>query len=132
MYADWAYYSGEYGGTATQQAITPMLNAANDACDALTFSRIIAIGWENLTELQQDLIQRFCCAQADFLLENGDAVNSAMQSYSINGVSMTFGNPALYSIQNGVAVSNAAFELLKRTGLTSLMFYPPEVDRALA
>lgn len=129
MYADFAYYSGTYGGTATEQEITPLLQAANDACDALTFSRINAIGWDNLTEFQQGLVRRFCCAQADFLLQNGDAVYSAMQSYSINGVSMTFGNAALYTVQGGTAVSNEALALLKRTGLTSLMFAPQEVDR---
>lgn len=128
MYADWAYYSGEYGGTASEQDIMPMLRAANDACDALTFSRINAIGWDGLTEFQRDLVRRACCVQADFLLENGDAVWSAMSSYSINGVSMAFGNAASYTVQGGVAVSNDALSLLRRTGLTALMFFPEEVD----
>lgn len=132
MYADWAYYTGEYGGTAPELEIVPKLRAANDACDALTFSRIRAIGWEKLTEYQQDAVRRACCMQADFLYENADAVESSMSRYSINGVTMEFGNPSLYQMCNGVPVSNAALALLKQTGLTSLMFYPPEVDRALA
>lgn len=131
MYADYGDYI-ECGGLASQDAVEPMLARACDDVDSLTFSRIVAIGWDNLAGFQQSMVCRAVCAQADFLLENGDAVESAMASYSINGVSMTFGNSALYSIRNGVAVSNRAMGYLKRSGLASLMAYPPEVDHALA
>ena len=131
MYADYGDYTTA-GGTASSEQITPLLAKAQGDIDAITFSRIVGIGWDNLTGFQQEMVCRACCAQADFLLENGDAVESAMASYSINGVSMAFGNAALYSIQNGVAVSNRALAYLKRSGLASLMAYPPEVDRALA
>ena len=132
LYADWAYYSGTYGGAASEEEITPKLAAANDACDALTFSRINAIGWDGLTPLQQDCVRRFCCIQADFLLENADAVDSAMTRYAINGVSMEFGNASLYTVRNGVAVSNRAMAVLSQSGLASLIAFPPEVDHALA
>lgn len=131
-YADWTYYSGTYGGSAGRSEITGKLEAATDAIDAVTFSRIVAIGWDNLSAFQQGLIMRACCLQADFLLENADAVESAMSEYSINGVTMRFGNPALYTVQNGIPMENAAFALLKRTGLTALLAYPSEADRALA
>lgn len=131
MYADYGDYT-TCGGTASSAEITPMLLRASDDIDSLTFSRIVAIGWDNLTGFQQSMVCRAVCAQADFLLENGDAVDSAMASYAINGVSMTFGNAALYSVLNGVAVSNRALAYLKRSGLSSLLAYPPEVDHALA
>ena len=132
MYADWSYYSGTYGGSMPQAAAERMLQAATDAIDTVTFSRIVAKGWDNLTEFQQDLVRRACCMQADFLNENADAVQSAMTSYSINGVSMAFGNPALYTIVNGTAMGNAAMSLLRRTGLASLIAFGPEVERAMA
>lgn len=131
MYADYGDYV-ECGGTASEEEITPMLARAEDDIDSLTFSRIVAIGWDNLTGFQQSMVCRAVCAQADFLLENGDAVDSAMASYAINGVSMEFGNASLYQLRDGVAVSNRAMGFLKRSGLASLMAYPPEVDHALA
>lgn len=131
-YADWAYYSGTYGGAASQEEIVPRLEQASDAIDAVTFSRINVIGWERLTAVQQGLVQRACCLQADFLNDNADAVESAMTEYSINGVSMKFGNAALYTVINGTAMGNAAMDLLRRTGLATLLAFPSEADRALA
>lgn len=126
-YADYATYKAN-GGTAPERDILPMLDAASDAIDALTFDRINAIGWDRLTERQRDLVERACCLQADFLLDNGDAVYSAMTRYSINGVTMEFGNAALYRVVGGVAVSNQAWRLLMRTGLACLMARGREVE----
>ena len=126
-YADYSFYR-DNGGTAPEKDVLPMLEAASDAVDALTFDRIAAIGWDRLAERQRDLVMRACCAQADFLLENGDAVRSAMEHYSINGVTMKFGNAALYRIVGGVAVCNDAWKLLARTGLACLMARGREVE----
>lgn len=128
MYADWAYYSGEYGGTAPQQEVVPLLGVSSDTIDTLIFDRIRAIGWDRLTPFQQGLVKKACCVQADFLRENADAVESAMTRYSINGVSMEFGNAALYRVVGGVAVSNAAMALLRRSGLACLMARGREVE----
>ena len=132
MYADWEWYALEYGGTGLQEDVEPELEAASDAIDALTFSRIHAVGWDRLTDFQKGCVRMACCAQADFALQNADAVQSAMTRYSINGVTMEFGNAALYTIVDGQAMSNRALGHLRRSGLMSLMAYPPEVDRALA
>lgn len=127
MYADYAYYIDVYNGGGTQGEMEPLLQRASDAVDALTFSRIVAVGWDKLTDFQRDLVRRACCLQADFLRENGDAVESALSSYSINGVSIQFGNVALYKVVGGVAIENQAYSLLLRTGLASLMACPREV-----
>lgn len=132
MYADWTYYSETYGGSGAQAEVEPLLERASDDIDNLTLSRICAIGWDKLTDFQRSKIQRACCIQADFLRENADAVESAFKEYAINGVKMVFGNDALYKVIDGVAMSNAAYALLKQTGLTSLFAYPQEVDHALA
>lgn len=131
-YADYTYYAETYGGTAPEVEVTPLLERASEDIDAVTFCRINAVGWDRLTQFQRDRVQLACCRQADFLVENADAVMSAMSSYAINGVSMTFGNSALYQVTQGTAMANAAMSLLRQTGLTALMAYPPEVDRALA
>ena len=132
MYAAWEYYSTVYGGIADELAIAERLEEASDAIDALTFSRIHAVGWDRLTDFQRECVRRACCAQAELMAENADAIDSPFDSYAINGVSMRFGNASLYRVVDGVAVSNRAYALLRRSGLASLMAYPPEVDRALA
>lgn len=131
-YADYTFYSGTYGGSASRADVEPMLERASEAVDAVTFCRINAVGWDALTQFQRNKVQLACCRQADFLLENGDAVGSAMTRYAINGVSMEFGNDALYQVVAGTPMENAAMALLRQTGLAALMAYPREVDHALA
>ena len=127
VYADWEYYLREYHGEGLRVDVEPLLEAASDNIDALTFNRIEAIGFDKLKPYQQEKVRRACCLQADFLLENAEAIASAVESYAINGVSMTFGNPALYSVVGGVPVRNSALSLLRATGLASGFVYPQEV-----
>ena len=125
-YADYTWYRDVFGGKAGE-GIAIYLDRASDAVDALTFNRIRAIGWDSLTEFQQGNVRRACCIQADFLAENADALDTALSAYAINGVSMEFGNGALYRVVGGVPVSNAALALIRATGLASLMARPQEV-----
>ena len=57
---------------------------------------------------------------ADFEYDNEDAIQSALQSYSINGVSMAFGDAWNVKIQNGVAIRRDTYSKLLQTGLCSL------------
>ena len=68
------------------------LRQASRHIDSLTYNRIVGQGFSNLTPFQQDLIREVVCQQADFETENADEINTVLQSYSINGVSMQFGN----------------------------------------
>lgn len=131
MYADWAYYTETFGGQLPRHIIDPKLKEAAEAVDALTFSRINAIGFDKLTPHQRQKVQEACCVQAEFLHENADAIESAFTEYSINGVTMKFGNPALYTIKDGLAISTRAYSLLRQTGLASLIAYPREVGYAI-
>ena len=131
-YADYTFYAETYGGTAPEVEVAPLLERASEDIDVVTFCRINAVGWDRLTTFQRNKVQLACCQQADFLLDNADAVGTALSSYAINGVSMSWGNSALYQVVQGVPMANAAMGLLRQTGLTALMAYPPEVDRALA
>lgn len=93
------------------------LRDASRHIDTLTFNRIVAKGFDNLTEFQQELIKEVCCKQADFLYENHDAIASILNSYSINGVSMQFGAGFNIIIENGLPVQSTVYSLLKQTGL---------------
>lgn len=85
--------------------------------DSLTFNRIVAKGFENLTKFQQGIIQEVICEQADFEYENDDLINTVLSSYGINGVSMSFGPNWNVHIENGVAMKQDTYSLLKQTGL---------------
>ena len=91
-----------------------------EACtkiNLLTFNRINGIGFENLTEYQKYIVKVCACDIAEFYEDNIDLIESVLQSYSINGVSMQFGNSWNVVVQNGVAVSRDTYKKLETTGL---------------
>lgn len=118
MYADTEYYLNEYQGTAiSADNLEKSLKTASRHIDILTYNRIAGKGFDNLTTFQQDIIKTVCCSQADFEYENEELINSVLQSYSINGVSMTFGNSWNIKVANGVAIRADLYDMLKQTGL---------------
>ena len=98
------------------------IHSASRHIDTLTFGRIRKIGFDNLSEFQRDVIKEATALLTKFEYENDDMLNSALTNYSINGVSMTFGEGWNIKIQNGVAVSTDIFNLLAQSGLTTLNF----------
>lgn len=95
---------------------TDLLQASRHV-DSLTYNRIVAAGFENLTEFQQEIIKEVCCRQAQFEVENEDAISSVLSSYSINGVSMQFGSSWNVFTEHGVAMRRDVYSLLQQTGL---------------
>lgn len=118
MYADTEYYQKEYKGSAiTEEQIESALKTASRHIDTLTYNRIVGKGFVNLTPFQQSTIKEVCCKMADFETENEELLNSVLQSYSVNGVSMSFGSSWNVKIQNGVAIRADLYEILQQTGL---------------
>lgn len=95
---------------------TDLLQASRHV-DSLTYNRIVAAGFDNLTEFQQDVIKEVVCRQALFEVENADAISSVLSSYSINGVSMAFGSAWNVFTDHGVAMRRDVYALLQQTGL---------------
>lgn len=93
------------------------LRQASRHIDSLTYNRIVAAGFRNLTQFQQDIIKEVCCRQALFEMENRDIINSILSTYSINGVSMSIGGSWNTFTQNGVVMQKDAYALLQQTGL---------------
>ena len=93
------------------------LRRASRQIDSLTFNRIVARGFDKLTEFQQELIREVCCKQADFLYENDDAINSIFDSYSINSVSMHFGTGFTVELIGGIPIQKMVYSILEQTGL---------------
>ena len=96
------------------------IRSASRHIDTLTFNRIRKIGFDNLTEFQKYIIKESTALLTKFEYENDDLLNSALTNYSINGVSMTFGDGWNVKVQNGVAISTDIFNLLSQSGLTTL------------
>lgn len=116
-YVSAEYYINEHKGIISKEKLTKALKAASRHIDTLTYNRIVGKGFSNLTQFQQDIIMEVCCEQADFEYENADMIDSVIQSYGINGVSMTFGEGWNMVCMNGVAMKKDLYELLSQTGL---------------
>lgn len=117
-YADAAYYYDTFGGDEIpSDELEKHLRTASRHIDSLTYNRIVGRGISSLTEFQQDIIKEVCCEMADFEYENADMIQSVLQNYSINGVSMTFGSSWNVKIQSGVAVRADTYDKLAQTGL---------------
>lgn len=119
MYADYEYYSVEYYGTMPQEDALKALKQASRHIDTLTYNRIVGAGLENLTAFQQGVIKEVACMMADFEHENASMINSLVNSYSINGASISFtGDCANCQMVNGIVVQRDVYAYLAQTGLT--------------
>ena len=116
MYADSKYYYGTYKGTVIpEESLEKHLRFASRHIDIITYNRIQGI--ESLTEFQQNIVREACCEMAEFEYENAETLNSIVQSYSINGVSATFGDGWNVKIIGGIAVKTDTYRYLCQTGL---------------
>ena len=121
MYADYEYYTTEYKGTLPEEDAVKALKQASRHIDILTYRRIAGVGFENLTPFQQETVKEVCCMMADFESANASMINSLINSYSINGASITFsGESANCQLVNGIIVQRDVYEILNLTGLTCL------------
>lgn len=118
IYADETFYKNEYLGTHTPENLNRILKTASQHIDTLTFNRIVGMGVDNLTPFQQSVVREVCCQMADFMIENKDLIETALSSYSINGVSMNFGDSWNVVTMNGIAMKRSTYELLNQSGLT--------------
>lgn len=114
------YYLETYQGTSVpRDEVKRALQQASRHIDALTYNRIVGRGFSNLTAFQQDIIREVCCQQADFEYENADILDSILNSYSVNGVSMGFNGKAWNVFtEKGVVMKKTDYALLTQTGLT--------------
>lgn len=116
-YAETSFYLENYGKIPENQ-VEKRLYAASRHIDALTFNRIVGIGFQNLTEFQQEMVRQVVCNQAEFEAENETLINSVLTSYSINGVSMGIDAGGWnITIQNGVVMRSDTYAMLQQTGL---------------
>lgn len=117
-YADYAFYTDTYGGTViTAEDAPKSLQKASETIDSLTYCRILEKGFEGLSGFQKGIIQRCACALAEWQTQNADILDNPYSSYSINGVSATWGKTSSVRQINGILIPNQIYSDLIKTGL---------------
>lgn len=111
---DFARYCA--GQAIDADTLTALLEQASDQVDAACFGRIRRAGFDRLTPHQQECIKKAVCLHAAWLAAYGEAVESPLASYGINGVSMAFDTTRTVR-QGGVTMGQQAYSLLLQTGL---------------
>ncbi len=99
-----------------EQLPEPLLERASDQVDAACFGRIRQKGFDKLPQFQRETIKKAVCLHAAFLQSYGQALESPLDSYGINGVSMSFAADRVVR-QGGAVVSGEVYSLLLQTGL---------------
>lgn len=89
-----------------------ILEAATDKINELTFNRIVAIGFDNLTEFQKDLISRACMYQCECYTKYG-VDTEGVSSISVEDFSISYAEGTAASM----GIDPRTLNCLKQTGL---------------
>ncbi len=115
-YVDYEYYRDIFGGGLEEAEAKRLLEEASDQADRLTYGRIRARGFNNLTEYQQEMIKKAVCHQAEFIDNYGEYLNSPLSGFSIGDVCLSFGKEN--QGPGGVIADKKTLDYLSQTGLT--------------
>ena len=114
------YYRDVYKGeTIPQDQEEKYLLQASRHIDTLTYNRVVECGFSTLSEFQKKVLAGVICKQAEFEYENREIFDMILQSYSINGVSMQFGDSWNVELQKGIPIRRDVDAELCQTGLCS-------------
>ena len=122
VYADSSYYKDEYKGSIiSEEELEKRLKEASQKVDVLTFNRIKKVGFENCSNYEKEIIKEVVCQISDFYKENEDDLKTLLNEYSINGVSMKFGesNNNIINV-NGITILRSTYQLLNTLRFCSL------------
>ena len=75
------------------------------------------MGFDSLSPFRKSSIQDVVCRQAEFLYQNESMLETYLNSYAINGVSMQFGQAWNLHVEDGIAMPKELYQVLLRTGL---------------
>lgn len=121
LYVDKEYYSNIFKGkTIPDEDIEKYLGLAQEKIDSITYNRIVAIGFNNLTEFQREKISKAICYQAEYIFKNGynDEDNRDISSYSVLDISVSVDNSSSNKTNaQKLNMSEIAYDLVRKTGL---------------
>ena len=119
QYATSEYYLNTFkGNLLPQDEIDRYLQKASEKIDSITYNRIVAMGFDKLTEFQQDCVRNAICYQAEYYFENGINSLSGISSYSVLDISINVDNTKQTEAQKQ-EMSEFAYMNIVKTGLTS-------------
>lgn len=105
-----------YGdGLIPDDKLEKALSRSSDQIDSLTYNRIVATGFDNLSPFQQTNVKKAVCQQSDFIYQYGDFLNMPLSGYSAGSISLSF---KTVEGAGGIQTSESVANLLKSTGLT--------------
>lgn len=123
LYVNEKYYSDEFSGVKLPgDEIEKYLKLAQEKIDSITFNRIVAIGFDNLTEFQKEKIKEAICYQAEYIFENGynNENNRDISSYSVLDISVSKDNSGSNkTLAERNNMSEMAYDYINKTGLDS-------------
>lgn len=123
LYVNKKYYSDEFMGVKLPNGeIEKYLKLAQEKIDSITFNRIVAIGFDNLTEFQKEKIKEAICYQAEYIFENGynNENNRDISSYSVLDISVSKDNSGSNkTLAERNNMSEIAYDYISKTGLDS-------------
>lgn len=123
LYVNKKYYSDEFMGVKlSNDEIEKYLKLAQEKIDSITFNRIVAIGFDNLTEFQKEKIKEAICYQAEYIFENGynNENNRDISSYSVLDISVSKDNSGSNkTLAERNNMSEIAYDYISKTGLDS-------------
>ena len=96
------------------------MELAQEKIDSITYNRIVAIGFDNLSEFQKEKISKAICYQAEYIFQNGynDENNRDVSSYSVLDISVSIDNSSNNkTIAQKLNMSEIAYDLVHKTGL---------------
>lgn len=97
--------------------IQKLLDEASDVVDRLTYNRIRAAGGlDHLSDFQRNTVIKCVCRLAEWYGEHPEAVDNPLQSYSLNGASVTYSKAGLV-YPCGVPVPRGVYAAIVDTGL---------------
>ena len=121
LYVNKEYYSNTFKGkTIPDEDIERYLELAQEKIDSITYNRIVAIGFDNLTEFQKEKISKAICYQAEYIFKNGynDEDNRDISSYSVLDISVSVDNSNSNKTKaQKLNMSEIAYDLVHKTGL---------------
>lgn len=122
MYLTLDEYKELSGKITDDKALNRLLKQSERYIDILTYNRIKSIGFENCSDYETEIIKEVQSEIIDFYYTNAEYLNSYLNSYSLNGVSMTFGNSNNnITTVNGITILRSSYDKLNLTRFTSLI-----------
>lgn len=123
LYVNEKYYFDNFNGNKlSKDEIEKYLKLAQEKIDSITFNRIVAIGFNNLTKFQQEKIGDAICYQAEYIYINGynNEDNRDVSSYSVLDISVSVDNSnSNKTIAQRKNMSEMAYDYVHKTGLDS-------------